>query len=49
MPDRSPVPPLTVVLGPGHRTPGSRPVLELRGRLDMAVFQAALEIGRAHV
>ncbi|MGW2233332.1 condensation domain-containing protein [Streptomyces sp. NPDC001759] len=41
--DRSPAPTMTVVLDPGHHTQESRPVLELRGRLDMALFHAALD------
>ncbi|MGW1278672.1 condensation domain-containing protein [Streptomyces tsukubensis] len=43
--DRSPAPTMTVVLDPGHhhRTQESRPVLELRGRLDPALFLAALD------
>ncbi|MEU6381110.1 condensation domain-containing protein [Streptomyces sp. NPDC046909] len=41
--DRSPAPTMTVVLDPGHHTLESRPVLELRGRLDMALFRAALD------
>ncbi|MFF3941624.1 condensation domain-containing protein [Streptomyces phaeofaciens] len=41
--DRSPAPTMTVVLDPGHPTRESRPVLELRGRLDTALFRAALD------
>ncbi len=41
--DRSPAPTMTVVLDPGHHTQESRPVLELRGRLDPALFRAALD------
>jgi hypothetical protein len=41
--DRSPAPTMTVVLDPGHHTQESRPVLELRGRLDMALFRAAVD------
>lgn len=41
--DRSSAPTMTVVLDPGHHTQESRPVLDLRGLLDMALFQAALD------
>lgn len=41
--DRPPAPTMTVVLDPGHHTRESRPVLELRGRLDAALFRAALD------
>lgn len=41
--DRSSAPTMTVVLDPGHHTQESRPVLEMRGRLDMALFRAALD------
>jgi hypothetical protein len=41
--DRSSAPTMTVVLDPGRHTQESRLVLEMRGRLDMALFQAALD------
>lgn len=41
--DRSPAPTMTVVLDPGHPARRSRPVLELRGRLDTALFRAAVD------
>ncbi|MET8944922.1 condensation domain-containing protein [Streptomyces sp. NPDC004542] len=41
--DRASAPTMTVVLDPGHHTQASRPVLEMRGRLDGALFQAALD------
>ncbi|MFI8952452.1 condensation domain-containing protein [Streptomyces sp. NPDC053750] len=41
--DRSPEPAMTVVLDPGHHAQESGPVLDMRGRLDPALFQAALD------
>ncbi|MGW4025236.1 condensation domain-containing protein [Streptomyces sp. NPDC005009] len=43
MPPDHPPATMTVVLDPGHRIQESRPVLELRGRLDTALFRAALD------
>ncbi|MFI6644627.1 condensation domain-containing protein [Streptomyces sp. NPDC050504] len=41
--DRSPAPTMIVVLAPGHDPRDSRPVLELRGRLDADLFRAAVD------